>query len=252
MMPFNELRLLETVLNLEVRRGTGNAPDPAAPGMVLLRIVGCDKVHEQRIWVNQASFDLLYIAMSAHVSERPKAFLAGLTEPEWGFIRELLSDASDRLPAEVFADWLCDQGRDAEGRRVRRLKLEDGDLVVFFAPNGATEEELDSLAERVEQVKRWFPGVAFLGAVNGVEVEEFDPNAMRSAGWLRREEVADWLRSLNLGYLADGWQDSPTADRGGRASLLRAASAIISNLTDADMNALGWVRAEALEAALRR
>jgi uncharacterized protein (TIGR02996 family) len=121
-------------------------------------------------------------------------WILGLSEGERRFVAALAEDASDTVTAEVYADWLEEQGRTAEGATVRRLVPRDGDVLVITAPSGAS----DAASRR-----RWAAHAADLRAKllasgrdarvlvlpHGSVAEDLDVGAMRAAGWVRAEDM---------------------------------------------------------------
>jgi hypothetical protein len=121
-------------------------------------------------------------------------WILGLSRGERRFVTALAEDASDTVTAEVYADFLEENGRTAEGAGVRRLAPQDGDVLVITAPSGAS----DAASRR-----RWAAHAADLRAKLlasgrdarvlvlpcGSGAENLDLDAMRAAGWVRAEAV---------------------------------------------------------------
>jgi hypothetical protein len=117
-------------------------------------------------------------------------WLLGLSEGERRFVAALADDAVDFATLEVFADWLEDEGRTADGARVRRLVPRDGDVIVVRHPPGPRHEAhcatvrqmLDALAAR--GVRVWAVTMS-----DDMSLETAPPDAMRAAGWVRAEDA---------------------------------------------------------------
>jgi uncharacterized protein (TIGR02996 family) len=117
-------------------------------------------------------------------------WLLGLSEGERRFVRALAEDVADFDMAQVYADWLEDDGRTAAGIRVRRLVPRDGDVIVVRHPPGPRHEAhcatvqqlLDALAAR--GVRVWAVTMS-----DDMSLEAAPPDAMRAAGWVRAEDA---------------------------------------------------------------
>jgi uncharacterized protein (TIGR02996 family) len=117
-------------------------------------------------------------------------WILGLSQGERRFVTALAEDASDTVTAEVYADWLEENGRTAAGTRVRRLVPRDGDVIVVRHPPGsrheahcATAKELaDALAAR--GVRVWVVTMS-----DDMTLETAPSDAMRAAGWVWAEEA---------------------------------------------------------------
>jgi hypothetical protein len=113
----------------------------------------------------------------------------GLHPQERAFLHYL---AEDRLSytSEIFADWLADHGRDAEGRRVRLLRPRPGDVVVLQASEegmgGMTRDVWQDLSARLRDA---FTKNVTVVLPPGWDFGALDPDQMRAAGWVRADEA---------------------------------------------------------------
>lgn len=123
-------------------------------------------------------------AATADLLDRLVAWF-GLHPQERAFLRHL---AEDRLSytSEIFADWLSEQGRDAEGRRVRLLRPREGDVVVVELPAGFFYRDAwPSWAEFASAVQHSLPDNRVIVLLHGADLRALDPGQMRAAGWVR-------------------------------------------------------------------
>jgi hypothetical protein len=156
-----------------------------------------------------ADIEAVHEAISAHVLN-PAVTLArllerllwllGLSEGERRFVTALADDAADFDTAQVYADWLLDQGRTANGARVRRLVPRDGDVLVWTVSGGEDPVRLAEVRRHAQALCDGLRdrGLHTLGAVvpQGVEVDSLGVGAMRAAGWVRAADVRRALRDV--------------------------------------------------------
>jgi hypothetical protein len=121
-------------------------------------------------------------------------WLLGLSGGERRFVAALADDAADFDMAQVYADWLEDDGRTAAGARLRRLVPRDGDVLVFTVATGpdaaAESRACEKAAGRLADILaargvRCTPVVAY----HGTDVSALPQQTMRAAGWVRAEAV---------------------------------------------------------------
>lgn len=115
-------------------------------------------------------------------------FCDWLTMPplERKFVQSLLRDRADETTICAFADWLEDNGRNAEGRRVRLLRPQAGDVLVLWVD---TAEEQQAAVARLQETFLVEGGPNWLVVRGSQDVQRFDPEGMRAAGWVRVEET---------------------------------------------------------------
>jgi hypothetical protein len=203
-------------------------------------------------------------------------WLLGLSEGERRFVTALAEDVTDGdcVTLEVFADWLEEEGRTADGPRLRRLVPRDGDVLVFTVATGpdaaAESRACEKAAGRLADILaargvRCTPVVAY----HGTDISALPQQTMRAAGWVRAEDaeraVAAAIRASlpddsDLGAAdpetmrAAGWVRAEDAERA-VAAAIRASLPDDSDLGAADpeaMRAAGWVRAEDVRSAADR
>jgi uncharacterized protein (TIGR02996 family) len=185
----------------------------------------------------QALLDAITLFREGGAALRRLLWILGLSQGERRFVTALAEDASDTVTAEVYADWLEEQGRTAEGATVRRLVPRDGDVLVFTVAPGrdaagearACEKAAGRLADILAaRGVRCTPVVAY----HGTDVSALPRQTMRAAGWVRAEDAE---RAV--------------------AAAIRASLPDDSDLEAADpeaMRAAGWVRAEDVRSAADR
>jgi uncharacterized protein (TIGR02996 family) len=136
-------------------------------------------------------------------------WLLNLSGGERRFVAALAQDAGDFDTAQVYADWLLDQGRTADGARVRRLVPQDGDVLVWQIPNLAVAARQERVylagAEYVRnELNARGINTTAVFLPDGADLSALDPDAMRAAGWVRAGDVANRLADL-AGDLGDCW-----------------------------------------------
>lgn len=135
------------------------------------------------------------------------AYLLGLSPAERAFVQEAAeaNRSGDPLAADtalaIFADWLEDEGRTEDGKRVRRLLLEDGDVMILVAHHTTSEQQVRQANQAAmlmqEAIRKAGKGVLVRFIQEPEQsVERLGREQMRQAGWVRQEEQEAIFREL--------------------------------------------------------
>lgn len=106
-----------------------------------------------------------------------------------GFIRHLCRDRLDDTTIAVFADWLEENGQTADGKAVRRLRIDPDNVLVLTVPHQAGDPV--RLGQSVQQLTGC-KGVLVLR--DGDDLRNLPPQALADLGLVRREEVEQLTR----------------------------------------------------------
>jgi hypothetical protein len=133
-------------------------------------------------------------------------WLLGLSEGERRFVTALAGDAADFATLGVFADWLEEAGRTADGARVRRLVPRDGDVLVLrYPPESYSSQGVqESAAAMARDLRARGLNVDVAVLADDSDLSALDSDAMRAAGWVRAEDVLARAGALQA-YLKDRW-----------------------------------------------
>ena len=146
-------------------------------------------------------------------------WLFGLSEQERDFVLDLAKDATDFVTASVYADWLAENGRNAESERVRLLSPKDGDVLVGWAA-GAGDGSVKRLASEIGKIAEALRerGTHLAGGVAlppGAELAALSPEQMRKHGWVSVIEADARVRHEReaCARLCDGRAEHSLAER---------------------------------------
>ncbi len=129
-------------------------------------------------------------ALSPSLAGGLERFMA-IPGPARGMLVQLLADRLDQMTVEVLADWLEENGRDAEGRAVRRLKVAPDDVLVV-----SSERALTTAAQQ-EAARGAMKGVIDRTGCKcvvllppGWSLEAIPEERMLESGWVRADPVS--------------------------------------------------------------
>lgn len=113
-----------------------------------------------------------------------------------GFLTALARDRLDADTILVFADWLEEHGRTAEGQRVRLLRPRPGDVLVLLPQDQhPIEVQRQALADRAGELADAL-GLCWVGLPSPeFDIRLADPEQLRAAGWVREEEAVERVRA---------------------------------------------------------
>lgn len=126
-------------------------------------------------------------------------WFSGLSPQERSFISSLIESSpgsEQRTTLEVFADWLEEQGRQAESVSIRRLSPKDGDVILFsprkddaFSLN--EWKLLQGVVRKLSRDLKKHHGIRVNCAAtwNRPAVEHLDEKQLVEAGLVRQEDV---------------------------------------------------------------
>jgi uncharacterized protein (TIGR02996 family) len=118
-------------------------------------------------------------------------WILGLSEGERRFVKALAEDVADFDMAQVYADWLEDDGRTAAGIRVRRLVPRDGDVLLWRVPPADGPDYDPVVAARplaqglCDQLMARGVGTTCVVLPADSDLSALPADAMRAAGWVR-------------------------------------------------------------------
>lgn len=101
-----------------------------------------------------------------------------------GYLLALAGDRTDEVSILTFADYLEENGRTAEGQRVRLLRPQPGDVLALWVGSLFAARRGAALAGVTLP-----PGVAAVALYEDERLEAVDPEQLRAAGWVRESEA---------------------------------------------------------------
>lgn len=120
-------------------------------------------------------------------------WLAKAAPEEQAFVEDLVKNPANYVSLEIFADWLEDRGRLDQGRRIRLLCPQTGDVLVLRSPPGhRTNSSDERVASRIRaELLRRGRDCFLVVMPDGWDLERIPKGARLEAGLYTLSEIAE-------------------------------------------------------------
>lgn len=127
-------------------------------------------------------------------------WLLGLSDAERAFVDAAATSAVEGRLADthvdlaIFAEWLGDQMRHADGVTIERLRFEDGDVVIVTVPDSAglmaPSVAFEEIGRPLQNALLKMGRRVYVRAIRkGITVGNVDAGKIQELGWVRRKDL---------------------------------------------------------------